>query len=203
MIYSLSPKSIFWCKIQLHIVRNSTPGYPPGESDHPFTVRAVSVQICLLRTEKPLVSKQSCLPLKWLSKKATSATRTFLLKKRGRHSLSHSMFMLGVCMHSYLTDTVHKTKHSQDSEKGRKYFLAHSKIKPNFFCVNTNLQSLFTWYICHRTATYCSCLQKNRETESNGTKWDHTEKKFILQKTEDPGRLDVKTAQGFKKWEIQ
>lgn len=42
-------------------------------------------------------------------------------------------------------------------------------------------------------------FKKPEKQKAMQPEWDHTEKKFILQKTEDPGRLDVKTAQGLKK----
>lgn len=110
----------------------------------------MSAPICLLRAQKLLSANNH----HWSDsqRKPSLATGTLLLRNnRGGHFLSHSRFMLGVCircMHldSCFMDALHKTKHFWNSEKGSKSSLLHSKTKPIFFGVNANLEILFVWY---------------------------------------------------------
>lgn len=82
--------------------------------------------------------------------------------------------------------------------KRKEISLVHSKTKPYFFDVNANLDILFVRY--ENMSQNGHLLFKTPEKQkAMEPEWDHTEKKKEIYTPKDPGRANVKTAQGLKK----
>lgn len=161
----------------------------------------------LQRPQKWLVSKQTCLPLKQVSKNPICAG-TFPLKTTEMGILS-SIAVLSF-MSAYTprmptpalrTDNTKQNTFETQKMEGNLplHILRQSPIS---FGVNTDLPILFAWYENMPQPPVVQVFQKPEKQKARESQWKKIEKKKQINTSKYPGILNLKTVQGHKKEEI-